>query len=443
MTLDFAARRKYYNLCDPHEALTPTDARNLDIDNCCMERVRGIKWVERLAERIELSNTPVFELFTGLPGSGKSTELRRLQQRLEREDKAHLLTISVDAEEVLDLSSPIDIPDIYSAILLYCDNTLLCKEGKNPEIALREGYMSRLWHWLSETDIDLTKAEFSGITGAKLVMEMKTRPSLRARVRRIIATHLSTFLKEARDELVLFEARAKMLGYNGLVVIFDSLEKLRGISTNWHEVLGSAEKLFAGGAPYLRLPVHVLYTIPSALVTRQVADVQFLPMIKLHDQDGNTFPPGYAAAREIIRKRIPDDVLQAIFGDQVEMRVEELIRWSGGYPRELIRLLQMIIAMPSHPITPSDQKRVVNELCDTYRKVVPASAFAWLAKVKQEKYVTIRDEDHREIVDLMLSNNAVLRYVNDNDWFDLHPAVACIPGIIQAEQAQRAVGGAG
>jgi hypothetical protein len=32
----------------------------------------------------------------------------------------------------------------------------------------------------------------------------------------------------------------------------------------------------------------------------------------------------------------------------------------------------------------------------------------------------------------MLSNSAVLRYVNQNDWFDLHPAVAQIPGVQDA-----------
>jgi hypothetical protein len=46
--------------------------------------------------------------------------------------------------------------------------------------------------------------------------------------------------------------------------------------------------------------------------------------------------------------------------------------------------------------------------------------------------VTIQNDEHRQIVDLMLSNSAVLRYINKNDWFDLHPAVYRIPGVQQA-----------
>lgn len=70
-----------------------------------------------------------------------------------------------------------------------------------------------------------------------------------------------------------------------------------------------------------------------------------------------------------------------------------------------------------------------NELKDAYRKLVPAEAFAWLAQVAHEKYLTIVDDKHRAVADQMLGNNAVLRYLNDNDWFDLHPAVAEIPGV--------------
>jgi hypothetical protein len=30
--MDFAARRRYYNLCDPSEPLRPEDVRNVDLD---------------------------------------------------------------------------------------------------------------------------------------------------------------------------------------------------------------------------------------------------------------------------------------------------------------------------------------------------------------------------------------------------------------------------
>ena len=54
-----------------------------------------------LAARIELSDQPVYELFTGLPGTGVTTEIRRLAARLNQGERPWL-TVRVDAGEVFD-----------------------------------------------------------------------------------------------------------------------------------------------------------------------------------------------------------------------------------------------------------------------------------------------------------------------------------------------------
>lgn len=313
--VDRRLRREFYNRCKPSEPLEPGDERYVDLDapTATGVRVRGVNWVEKLAAQIELSDEPVCELFTGLPGSGKSTELRRLALRLGDPDGANLLPILISAEDVFDLGNPIDIPDIIFAILHVTEETLLRAEGKDPETAMQEGYFRRLWSWLSQTDVELGKGEFAVPEVGKLLLELKTRPSLRERVRKTISTSLSRFLKEARDELGVMQGRATHLGHEGLIVIIDSLEKLRGTTSNWDEVLSSAERIFAGGAPYLRLPVHVLYTIPPALAYRQRFDrVLFIPMIKLRDREGNRFEPGFQAAKSILTQRVPSETLTGV-----------------------------------------------------------------------------------------------------------------------------------
>lgn len=433
--MDFATQRLYYNRCHFQESLAPDDPRNLNIDGIGPQKVRGTNWVETLARKIEFSDPPVLLMFTGLPGSGKSTELRRLKARLNNPQRGNFLTVLVDGETSLDLTNPVDIPDVIAAILFAVEEAVLTAEGNNPEQAMAEGYFTRLWNWLTQTDLELGKGEFTIPGGPKLVAEMRTRPSLRGKVRSIIASHLSRFLKEAREELELLEQRARQCGHSRLVVIFDSLEKLRGTSENWEQVLASAERIFAGGAPHLHLPVHVLYTIPTALVSRRFEHVSFLPMIKLANRDGTPFAPGFEAARELVRRRVPDDALADILGLDSEARIAELIHWSGGYPREIVRLLQLALAHDDLPLSQPDFERIFNELKDAYRKIVPADAFDWLAQVATEQYYTVLNNDHRQIADQMLLNNAVLRYVNGNDWFDLHPAVAEIPGVKKARAA--------
>jgi hypothetical protein len=434
--MDFQTKKKYYNRCLPYEALDPDDERNVDLDalgDATGDYVRGINWADKLLSEIALSEKPVFKLFTGHPGSGKTTELRRLAKRLEAPEGGNFLPVLISAEDVIDLANPIEVTDIISVIVFSAEKTVAEKEGHNPENVLNDGYLKRFWDWLRNTDAELKQIRFDVPSVGALVYEMKTRPSLRNRIRETVAAHFSSFIKDAKNELEMLNRRVKdVLNREGMVIIFDSLEKLRGMTANWHDVLASAEKVFSGGAPYVQLPVDVLYTVPSALATRMTG-VEFLPMIKVYDKNREPFPGGIAAARELIRKRLPDDILKEIFGaDIMEDRLKTLILRSGGYPREIVQMLQMSIAHKQHPVSEKAFGHIISDISNQYRMIVTGESFSWLTDVAKTKFLTIENEDHRLIADLMLANHAVLRYLNDNLWFDLHPSVYEIPGIQEA-----------
>jgi len=179
------------------------------------------------------------------------------------------------------------------------------------------------------------------------------------------------------------------------------------------------------------MPVHLLFTAPPALVNR-CKGIEFLPMIKLHDREGNPYRTGIDVARLLIRRRVPDDILAEMLGPDVERRVEALILWSAGYPREIVRMLQAVILVRENPVPDDELKLIVGDVWDDYRKLVPADAFEWLARVAVTHYLTIENDGHRPAADLMLQNSAVLRYLNGGDWYDLHPAVRRIPGVEDA-----------
>jgi len=426
-------RREAYNRCNPDESLLPGDDRNVDIDADSTE-VRGENWVEELASEIELSSGPTCAFFTGLPGSGKSTELRRLAARLKRRSGAHLLPVRIDAEKVIDLDNPIDVPDLLMAILYKTEEHVLKAEKKDPKDALREGPASRFWHWLTTTEVAFAQIEAGTPrdvpipVAARVVLGLKEVASLREKVRTTVAAHMTTFIARMHEALADLDRRVQALGYRGLAVIFDSLEKLRGLTANWREVLASAEAVFKSGAPHLRLPVHMVYTIPSALAFRLNVKVTFLPMIKLASREGARSPEGYAAARSLIEKRLPEPILGEIFGPTSrESRIDRLIEWSGGYPREIVRLLQDLVRRPA--IDEVIFTKILSRAGDSYRRTVPEDAHAWLARVHVEKALPVLNDDHRETVDRMLSNNVVLRYLNGSEWFDIHPAIRTIPGV--------------
>lgn len=444
--ISWELRKKYANRCNPEESLPPNDTRNVDIDESIPD-ARGDSVINTIAEGIEIAERPRCELFSGLPGSGKSTELRRLITRLEARDGANLLPVLIDAEETLNTANPIDVADVLVAILYHTERALLIAEGMTPEnaarAALSEGRFKRLWQWAKGVEVHVKSIETSGevkldapavgeVTGgAKVELELKSDPSLRRRVRDRISAHMTYFLGEMRASLLELEARARRLKRGGLLIVVDSLEKLRGSSDNWVEVLRSAEHMFRGDAHYLRLPVHVVYTLPPALLLRVKLRVHFLPMLKLFDRAGER-AGGFAAAWELVRRRVPDDALKVFFGDGWVKRINRLIEWSGGYPREIVQLLQTCLSS-SRVIDEDMFDRIISHAADQHRRTLPASAFRWLAQVHLDKSLVIEDEHQRETVDLMLQNNVVLWYQNGDSWVDVHPAV------VEMQQVQDAL----
>lgn len=128
-TVSFELQKQYFNRCNPNEALRPDDERYVNIDEK-RRHARGGNWMSKLASRIRLSSDgPLCEFFTGLPGTGKSTELRRLAQMLADEDGGNLLPVLIDAEASIDLANPIDVPDILGAILYRTDAAVLLNLG--------------------------------------------------------------------------------------------------------------------------------------------------------------------------------------------------------------------------------------------------------------------------------------------------------------------------
>lgn len=445
-------RRIYFNNCDPDAPIEPGDPRFVDLDsfNEKDQSVRGQFWVADLASNFRDSDRARCELFTGLPGSGKSTLLRHLARELEApttQGEPSFLTVQVRAEQWIDPAAPVEVTDIHLAILYETERTILAREGKSSDLTAIDGNFTRLWNWLNNTDVTLKTIDASlggelaapGAgkvnANAKAVLELRTNPTLRQQIRELAKDRLHSFLVKVWDSHSELFERAKKLGFNGVVVIVDSLEKLRGIQSNFDEVLGSAEKLFAQGAPYLGLSnrdrgsdaalVHVLYTVPPALAMRRaIHDLRFLPMIKLRSKDGHEHELGYRAALELIEKRVPREALDEVFGpEHREARCRAMIRWSGGYPRDIIRVLRSCVKQTVVVHEPLFE-RLIADASDAYRKVLTVEAFPWLAEVATNKDLARReDASHQALVDRALSDNIVLRYINGGDWFDVHPAI--------------------
>jgi hypothetical protein len=435
MALDRQRQKVLYNLCDPNESVGPSDKRCVDLDeNGGRGLDVGEDWVGKLATEIELADDRTFRLISGLPGSGKSSDLRRLKERLEApepDSAPRFLTVIVDAEEALDLRTSIRLEQLLVVLVNAAEEAVLAREqeigvnaGKKP--TSQDGGVLRLVTKFFDLTPSVERVEMSAGFG-RVGLGLRADEGLRQKLHQLMANNPAAFLQQVAEALESLQNRAVQAGSQGLVLIVDSLEKLRGLTHNFAEVLNSAEHLFGSGAPHLRLPVSVIYTVPPALVLRLSEPVRQLPMIKLHTRDGAPYQPGIDAARHLIRSRIPDEDLAEILGPgaEGEAAIHSVIEASGGYPRELVRLLQALIARGNFPLSAERVRRTVSEISDAYRRVAHSegeAAIVLLATIHRTKRLQF-GEAERHLVDRLIANNLILRYQNDTDWVDVHPAL--------------------
>lgn len=419
--MTFADRKKYFNICDPYRYAEMDSAVFVDLDGM---KVRGRDWSQELSLDIEMSESPIYDLFTGHKGSGKTTELKKVQQRLENPEGANLLVVYINAEDYIDLSSTIDVPDILSVVVHSTIKTVAEYLGNDAESALKDGYFGRLWNWLVGTDVEFKELEFGVEDSAKLVFEMKTRPTLRQKIRETVASNFSVFVEQIREELIAQQNKI-LPQKSGIMVIFDQLEKLRGLSHNWHEVLQSAEKVFGGDGQYVKLPVHVIYTFPPALATR-INHYKFLPVIKIKTRESDPNDEGVKAMRLMALQRIPQSGMAELLGDNWSDRLDEIIAYTGGFPRELMHMLRAVLRASSFPVDKESFENIFANSLNEFKLLIMREDMEWLAKVAKNKELVFDNKEHSESVDKMLSVQAVFRYLNSDEWYDVHPAVAKI-----------------
>lgn len=419
--MTFADRKKYFNICDPYRYAKMGSDEFVDLDGM---KVRGRDWSQELSSDIEMSDKPVYKLFTGHIGSGKTTELKKVQRRLEDINGANLLVVYINADEYIDLCGEIDVPDILSVVVHSTIKTVAEYLGNDAESALKDGYFGRFWNWLVGTDVEFKELEFGVEDSAKLVFEMKTRPTLRQKIRETVASNFSVFVEQIREELIAQQNKA-LAQKSGIIVIFDQLERLRGLSHNWHEVLQSAERVFGGDGQYVKLPVHVIYTFPPALATR-INHYKFLPVIKIKTRENEPNEEGIKAMRLMALQRIPESGMAELLGDDWSDRLNEIIAYTGGYPRDLMLMLRAALGASSFPIDKESFENIFGDFLNEFKQLVTREDMEWLAKVAKNKELAYDNKDHSASVDKMLSVHAVFRYLNGDEWHDVHPAVAKI-----------------
>ena len=413
--------RDFFRQVSDHP-LDPEDPRYIPLYDDT--ELTGADPVELMARAIEWTPGQSVQLLSGYRGTGKSSELRRLEKRLR--DDGHLV-IRGDIEDYLNLSVPVDISDFLMAISGAFSDAIEDRglPGETPSF------------WDSLVDL-LKRTKFNGIStslaagvfSTTIKANLKSDPSFKARLQEHMAGHLAALVKDVREFFDHCVRALRELNANDREVVFlvDSIEHFRGTLVNAGEVQSSVETLFVSHAERLHLPhMHVVYTVPPYLKVRygnvgslyEPGGLQVLPALKLRSEEGVIFPQGYDAMERVVSAR---GDWQRLLGDR--QTLDRLVQYSGGHLRDLLRLLAEVLRRATElPVSESTVDAAINQLRSEFLPIADSDA-RWLANIARSHQTALaRMEDLPDLA-RFFDTHLARWYRNGEEWYDVHPLIS-------------------
>lgn len=430
--------------------------------------VRGGQIIEELRDNITLwsPDSPTCQLFTGHIGCGKSTELLRLKQELEREG---FQVVYFESSQDLEMAD-VDISDIMLAIARRVSENLetiksvessgfrelltgMAKLLQTPLEVSAEASIPGIGKVVASTD-----GKFSveaGVPGVgqvaanskdgfslvalgigKITAKAKDNSQLRDRLRQYLGPRTSQLLAAINQELLEPAIETlKQQGQAGLVVIVDNLDRVDNRQKPWGRP--QQDYLFVDQGEYLtQLKCHVVYTMPLALkfsndygtlTQRFSQEPKTLPMVPTQLRNGRECEEGMRLMRQMVLARaFPDlypeqrlGLISQVF-DHPET-LDRLCRASGGHVRNLLRLLNDWIKKQRQlPLTREVLEDVIRERRN--EMTLPISDDEWNL---------LRQVKHRQKVNGDIGYQTLIRSLfvyeyrdRDGSWFDINPILA-------------------
>lgn len=259
---------------------------------------------------------------------------------------------------------------------------------------------------------------------------MKSDPTFRQRLHERAAGHIAALHTEVRNYLVetVAEIRERQ-ACEGVVLLVDSIEHIRGALANAEAVQGSLERLFSDHARRLHLPdMHVVYTVPPWLKVRVPAvsalyspgGLQMLYPIKVREPGVEREPIQAAmdALEGLVRAR---GDWERLLGDREIL--DGIIVQSGGHLRDLLRMLrEVLIRADRFPVDPVTVQEAIAQARRDYLPIADDNA-VWLERIARTGEPSLPDDSRLPRLASFLDTHLVLCYRDNSEWYDVHPLV--------------------
>ncbi|MDJ0507093.1 MAG: AAA family ATPase [Nostocales cyanobacterium LE14-WE12] len=412
--------------------LEPLDGERIEQYYVDLSAVRKTLAVDRISTILDLQEADNFStiLFTGHRGSGKSTELKRIQKIWK--ESYHVIYLEVNEETDINDAN---YTDLYLIVIKQVEFALR-KLGLKFDQRLLSSFEAWFKEITEENEESVEKsvsveseasleggAPFIAKLMVKLLAQIKGSDKQKTTIRQTLEKDISRL--KADINLLLRDAYVKLQkkypDYKGLLIIFDNLDRISP---------KVADHLFFEYAAQLQeLHCTIIYTVPISVLCSPKnplslfdGNPHIVPMVNIYQFDRNGRDLNYNqigldTIASSIEKRVNVD---AVFDSRAELL--ELAKASGGNVRQLMQMMRsacLTARTKNHSkILAEDVIYAIKEQQFSFERLIPNDHYPLLAQVYLNKDVSKDD-----IGQLMLFNTSVLEYNGDNRWNYPNPVV--------------------
>uniref|UniRef100_UPI004056A71D ATP-binding protein n=1 Tax=Candidatus Electrothrix sp. TaxID=2170559 RepID=UPI004056A71D len=417
-----------------NEPLKPGDPLYVKTDSA-----RGDFSLKRLYRELNVDNQGMahskpaaprkqYTLFTGHRGCGKSTELLRIADYLHSPDRYYV--IHLDCLEKLDINNL-----KYSDVLLALAAALLEQVEKEDGIVIDQVFLTRLENWFRErVEVHTALKDFAAEVKAgakiqtglpwlgKLFGELTNKINIGSTYReelRLVVRNNFTEFADAFNQLILAGEEKIRAAGKGQRILFtvDGTDRLDQEDAPKFFVEDVHQLTQINGLFIYCAPIHLLHQ--DNCITASFNQPFRLPMLKVRDRDGEDLPENIAVMRELALRRVPEQLF-----DEIDT-VDYLVRYSGGHPRDLLRLLNVAINYADEErIDRAAAEKAVKQVANEYRRFINTEDYSRLVQI--DMHPDAPDDFTDEQSSMMLYNLILLEY-NDYFWKS-HPLITTLPG---------------
>lgn len=385
--------------------------------------------VDEIANEVDWQEGGGVCLFTGQRGTGKSTELKRLKRLLEEKGA---VVFYVDLSEFILLTKEIEITDFLISVAGAMSEAVQTRFGGSPA---GRGYWERFWHFLHSEVVleDVTvKADLAKVTAVEVKASLKNDPTFKQRVQEASRGYVAKLVQQAHTFLgdaVDYVRQTTGNSDQKVVLLLDSVERIRGVGSEADKVFQSVRNLFFAHANHLFIPkLHVVYTVPPYLSVLAAGAGSLMGgavtrrLVSTHIFNGRTRerdPEGFKTLSKVIDLRFPE-WRTVLSGDAMDRLAEA----SGGDLREFFRLIRYCLPSVQGDSQLPLSGAAVQPAVESVRREmlpIPANLLRWLKRITETHETCLGDEKDLGMLAHFLDNRLVLNYRNGDDWYDIHP----------------------